>query len=57
MKKLTLVSFSVGNVTKSVFIELEYVNSKPVLEMDVLNSIIEKELGYLPWRGVTFTIG
>lgn len=65
MKKLTLVSFLIGGVKKSAFIELEYVNVgsleqenfKPVLEMDVMNSLIIQEYGYLPARGVTITIG
>ena len=65
MKKLTLVSFVIGGVRKSAFIELEYVNVgspeqenfKPVLEMDVMNSLIIQEYGYLPSRGVTMTIG
>lgn len=57
MKKITLISFSVGTVRKAVFIELEYIDEKPVLEMDVLNSILEQEFGYVPARGVTLTIG
>lgn len=65
MKKLTLVSFVINGVRKSVFIDIEYVNVgsleqenlKPVLEMDVINSLIIQEYGYLPPRGVTMTIG
>jgi hypothetical protein len=65
MKKLTLVSFVIGGVRKSVFIDIEYINVgleeeenlKPVLEMDVINSLIIQEYGYLPSRGITFTIG
>ncbi len=65
MKKLTLVSFVINGKRKSVFIDIDYVNVgsleqenfKPVLEMDVINSIIIQEYGYLPPRGVTFTIG
>ncbi len=64
MKKITLVSFVIGGLRKSVFIDIEYVNVggeeenlKPVLEMDVINSLIIQEYGYLPSCGVTFTIG
>ena len=57
MKKLTLVSFTINGLTKSVFIELEYKEEKPVLEMDVMNSLIEQEFGYLPPRGITISIG
>lgn len=65
MKKLTLVSFIIGGLRKSVFVDIEYTNVgseeqenlKPVLEMDVINSLIIQEYGYLPSRGVTFTIG
>jgi len=65
MKKITMVSFVIGGLRKTVFIDLEYVNVgsseqenfKPVLEMDVINSLIIQEYGYLPSRGVTFSIG
>lgn len=57
MKKFTLVSVSIGGVCKSVFIELEYKDNYPVLPTEVLNSIILQEFGYIPDRGITYTVG
>lgn len=55
-KKLTLISFAIGGVTKSVFIELEYsLSGHPIIEPRVINSIIEQEFGYIP-RGITVSI-
>jgi len=57
MKKLTLVSFTINGISKSVFIELEYNDNKPVIEMDLINEFIMLEFGYLPLRGITLSIG
>jgi hypothetical protein len=56
-KKLTLVSVSINGRSVSFFIDLPYMNGKPYLEDDVLNSVLDQQIGGGISRGVTISIG